>query len=122
MKKNKKYYNELHPTCEKQLKGIDFIGGTFVEYDQRTNKEFCRGTISKFSCKKNAFNITTKESDECTELFKLGSPHLVSMESTILHCYEGVWLIDTGISRVYGGNPTALVIENGKFSPWEIIQ
>ncbi|MBN1274532.1 MAG: metallophosphoesterase [Candidatus Aminicenantes bacterium] len=35
---------------------------------------------------------------------------------------DRVWLIDTGISRVYGGNATALVIEDGKFSPWEFIQ
>jgi len=34
--------------------------------------------------------------------------------------YEGrVWVIDTGISRVYGGFLSALIIEDGQFSIWE---
>lgn len=30
---------------------------------------------------------------------------------------ERVWIIDTGIADVYGGNLTALIIENGQFNP-----
>lgn len=33
---------------------------------------------------------------------------------------ERIWLIDTGISYVYGGHPTALIIEKGEFIPLEI--
>jgi len=33
--------------------------------------------------------------------------------------FEGkVWIIDTGISRVYGGRLSALIIENGDFAIW----
>jgi hypothetical protein len=29
-----------------------------------------------------------------------------------------IWIIDTGMSDAYGGIPSALIIENGKFSVW----
>ncbi|MFQ6081835.1 MAG: metallophosphoesterase [Candidatus Aminicenantia bacterium] len=31
-----------------------------------------------------------------------------------------IWIIDTGISDAYGGNLSALIIENGKFSVWGV--
>jgi hypothetical protein len=31
-----------------------------------------------------------------------------------------VWIVDTGISRVYGGPPSALIIQNGNFSVWGV--
>lgn len=41
----------------------------------------------------------------------------------IINRFDGrIWLIDTGISEVYGGYATALVIENGKFIPWGFYQ
>ena len=31
-----------------------------------------------------------------------------------------VWIVDTGISRVYNGPPSALIIQNGNFSVWGV--
>ena len=86
--------NSLRPTCQKQLHGIDFVGGTLVEYIKKGG-EF-RGTITRFTVKKNSFSIDTKESDECTNLFKLGSAHLRSVDSSIVREQDGVWYIETG--------------------------
>lgn len=32
-----------------------------------------------------------------------------------------IWIIDTGISETYGGFLSALIIENGKFTPWGVV-
>lgn len=92
--KRKSCFNLLHPTCQKQLLGIDFIGGTLVEYI-KTGGEF-RGTITRFAVRGNAFSIDTKESDECKELFKLGLAHLRSIDSRIMLKQNSVWYIETG--------------------------
>ena len=56
-------------------------------------------------------------------LSNLGANYMViahtPQKATIQSKFEGrVWSIDTGISDYYGGKPSALIIEKGKFSVW----
>ena len=48
--------------------------------------------------------------------YRVGS--LVAPEEMMSRYQGKVWSIDTGISSVYGGYLSALIIENGKFTPW----
>jgi hypothetical protein len=59
-------------------------------------------------------------------LANLGADHIViahtpRIAATVeaMRRFNGkVWVIDTGISRVYGGHLSALIIENGEFTVW----
>lgn len=59
-------------------------------------------------------------------LANLGAEHIVSGHTPriaatpeLMKRFNGkVWVIDTGISRVYGGHLSALIIENGEFTVW----
>lgn len=86
----------MHRSCEQQLTGIDFIGGTFVEYEQGSDKELYRGTISTFACRGDAIVVDTEESDAAESPFKLGTPHLKSSQCTLLYARHGFYAIDTG--------------------------
>lgn len=82
-------------TCQQQLKGINFLGGTFVEFWEGSNREFGRSKITKFECQDDAFCVDTEASDQLTGL-KLGAPHLRSTASSILNRNGEVWYIDAG--------------------------
>ena len=49
---------------------------------------------------------------------QMGSP--VIAEEYISRFQKKIWIIDTGISEVYGGFLSALIIENGEFSLWGV--
>jgi hypothetical protein len=46
------------------------------------------------------------------------TPNLVKTPEEMQRFGGKVWIVDTGISRVYGGNAVALIIENGYFNVW----
>lgn len=46
------------------------------------------------------------------------TPRLVLTINDMRRFQGKVWIIDTGISEVYGGHLSALIIENGNFSLW----
>lgn len=49
---------------------------------------------------------------------QIGSP--VIAEEYLRRFHGKVWVIDTGISKIYGGFLSALIIENGEFSLWGV--
>ncbi len=56
-------------------------------------------------------------------LANLGANHMVVAHTPIIadrisRFNEKVWVIDTGISRLYRGFLSAVIIENGNFTPW----
>ncbi len=43
------------------------------------------------------------------------------LSEELMSRFEGrIWIIDAGISRIYNGVLSALIIENGKFTVWWI--
>jgi hypothetical protein len=46
------------------------------------------------------------------------TPQLVETPEEMQRFGGKVWIVDTGISRVYGGNAVALIIQNGYFNVW----
>lgn len=86
-------------TCEDQLKDIDFLGGTFVEYKDGygTQIEFGRGVIAQLKCNGDALSIDTEKSlTVCEGVLKLGIPHLHSSGCSVTKHPAGYWLIETG--------------------------
>jgi len=56
---------------------------------------------------------------EASHMVIAHSYHSSPVAAEYLSRFEGrVWMIDTGISSSYGGNISALIINNGKFSLW----
>ena len=84
-------------TCEQELKGINFVGGTFVEYKDGygTQVEFGRGEIVQFRCHGNSLVVDTEES-LAAEGIALGIPHLNSPGCEVVKQPGGYWLIETG--------------------------
>jgi hypothetical protein len=48
------------------------------------------------------------------------TPHIVHSKKEMSRFQGKIWIIDTGISEVYGGHPSALIIEGDNFSVWGI--
>ncbi len=46
------------------------------------------------------------------------TPQIAATPESMKRFSGKVWVIDTGISRAYGGHLSALIIENGKFAVW----
>lgn len=46
------------------------------------------------------------------------TPRLAASPEAMKRFDGKIWVIDTGISKVYGGHLSALIIENGEFSVW----
>jgi hypothetical protein len=46
------------------------------------------------------------------------TPQLVKTPEEMQRFGGKVWIVDTGISRAYGGNAVALIIQNGYFNVW----
>ncbi len=48
------------------------------------------------------------------------TPHVVHSKEDMSRFQGKIWIIDTGISEVYGGHPSALIIEGDNFSVWGV--
>ncbi|MDH7513424.1 MAG: metallophosphoesterase [Clostridiales bacterium] len=46
------------------------------------------------------------------------TPRIAATKEAMKRFDGKVWVVDTGISRVYGGRLSALIIENGEFTVW----
>ena len=46
------------------------------------------------------------------------TPRLIETKEEMQRFQGRIWIIDTGISRVYGGRLSALIIDNGEFDVW----
>jgi hypothetical protein len=82
-------------TCEEMLNGINFVGGTLVEYNEN-GVEFGRGEITKFRCRGNSLWIETPASENVHGFDKLAVPHLRSHDNTLEAWGGKVWIINVG--------------------------
>ena len=48
------------------------------------------------------------------------TPRIVHSKEDMSRFQGKIWIIDTGISEVYGGHPSALIIEGDNFSVWGV--
>jgi len=46
------------------------------------------------------------------------TPRLIKTKDDMQRFQGRIWIIDTGISKAYGGHLSALIIEDGKFTVW----